>query len=107
MKKSFVLSIITAFSIPKVSAIIFFFLTLINPISAQEKNPQKVDIVRTTVNDDQVTLRVKVTGEGDRPVMGLSHRDFSLQVERNVFLLFISLLSYTLIDLIKEIGLKS
>lgn len=83
MKKSFVLSIITAFSIPKASAIIFFFLTLINPISAQEKNPKQVDIVRTTVNDDQVTLRVKVTGEGDRPVMGLSHRDFGLQVEGN------------------------
>ncbi len=83
MKKSFVLSIITAFSIPKVSFIVFFFLTLINPISAQEKNPQKVDIVRTTVNDDQVTLRVTVTGEGDRPVMGLSHKDFALQVQGN------------------------
>ncbi|MGI0483735.1 vWA domain-containing protein, partial [Geminocystis sp. CENA526] len=76
-------SIITAFSIPKVSLIVFFFLTLINPISAQEKNPQKVDIVRTTVNDDQVTLRVKVMGEGDRPVIGLSHKDFALQVQGN------------------------
>ncbi|MBL1208728.1 vWA domain-containing protein [Geminocystis sp. GBBB08] len=83
MKKISVLSIITAFLTPKVSLVLLLFLTLISPISAQEKNPKKVDIVRTAVNDDQVTLRVKVTGEGDRPVMGLSYRDFALQVEGN------------------------
>lgn len=82
MKNSSVLSIITASLIPKVSLTFFFLTTFINPILAQEKNPKKVDIVRTPiVNDDQVELRIKVTGEGDRPVMGLSYKDFKLQVE--------------------------
>ncbi|BAQ62261.1 hypothetical protein GM3708_2667 [Geminocystis sp. NIES-3708] len=76
------MSIITAFSIPKVSLILLFSISLITPSLAQEKNPKKVDIVRTpTINNDNVTVRIKVTGEDDRPVMGLSYKDFKLQVE--------------------------
>jgi VWFA-related protein len=82
MKNTSVLSIITASLIPKVSLSLLFLTTFIHPILAQEKNPKKVEIVRTpTVNDDEVKVRIKVTGEGDRPVMGLSHKDFKLQVE--------------------------
>lgn len=82
MKNSFVLSIITAFLIPKVSLSLLFLMILINPILAQEKNTKQVNIVRTpTVNDDDVTVRIKVTGEGDRPVMGLEYKDFKIEVE--------------------------
>lgn len=34
-----------------------------------------------SVNDDKVTIRIKVTGNDDRPVMGLQKTDFSLAVD--------------------------
>lgn len=82
MKNSSVLSIITAFLTPKVSFLLLFSLTFISPLLAQEKNLKKVEIVRTpTVKNDDVTVRIKVTGKDDRPIMGLSYKDFALEVE--------------------------
>ena len=82
MKKFTALSITIASSIHKLSLSLLLATSLINPIGAQENNIEKVEIVRTpTVNNDRVKLRIKVTGEGERPVMGLSDLDFKLQVD--------------------------
>jgi hypothetical protein len=81
MKKITALSIIIASLIPKVSLTCFFLTTLISPIFAQTQTIKKAEIVRAIPKNDDVTLRIKVTGEGDRPVMGLSFNDFKLEVE--------------------------
>ena len=50
-----------------------------SPIMAQVKVAEIVD--NPTVNDDRVTVRIKVKGAEERPVMGLEDTDFNLKVD--------------------------
>ncbi|MGB3639000.1 MAG: vWA domain-containing protein, partial [Rivularia sp. (in: cyanobacteria)] len=49
------------------------------PSMAQVKVAEIVD--NPTVNDDRVTVRIKVKGAEERPVMGLEDTDFNLKVD--------------------------
>jgi hypothetical protein len=56
------------------------------PIAAIGQIPRssevkKTEIVSTKVEDDNVTLRVKVTGEGNKPITDLSKEDFKLRLK--------------------------
>ena len=58
-------------------------ILLITPISqAQDSlvNVKKAEIIRQNEEQGEVTLRVKVTGDDKKPIMGLKKEDFQLKV---------------------------
>lgn len=59
----------------KLSLSLFILGGLITP--AWGIKPEIIDIEDT---DDKVTLQIKVTGEGNKPIMGLAESDFQLKV---------------------------
>lgn len=78
MKKSIDLSTTIAFSIRKLSFSLLIVASLASPCWGQENVAEIVG--NPAVNDDRVTVRVKVSEE-DRPVMGLQETDFKLIVD--------------------------
>ncbi|NJL99745.1 MAG: hypothetical protein HC924_13540 [Synechococcaceae cyanobacterium SM2_3_2] len=78
-------SSIIAHWIPKLSGWVgLLFLGLPTTINAQESLPQvsTVEIVGSPrVIEDQVTVRIRVTDDRSRPVMGLQENNFSLVVD--------------------------
>ncbi len=79
--KFIVLSTIIAFWTPKLSLCLLMFGFLATPVWGEEQNVEIVNKPR--VNDDQVTLRVKVTGVQNRPEIDLDQEDFQVFVEGN------------------------
>lgn len=81
MKKSTALSTTIASSTRRLSLSLIMAGCFLSPCLAQAR---KVEIVGTpTVNDERVTVRIKVKGEEDKPVMGLADTDFSLFVGKS------------------------
>lgn len=79
MKNSIALSTTIASSIRKLSLSLLVTGFWLSPSLAVTK---KVEIVGTPEMDqDRVTARIKVKGEEDKPLMGLSETDFSLFVD--------------------------
>jgi hypothetical protein len=80
MRKNFIdLSTTIAFWTRKLSLSTFMFVCLSSPSLAQVKN---AEIIGTPiVNEDRVTIRIKVKGKEDKPVMGLLDTDFRLLVD--------------------------
>ncbi|MBE9170678.1 VWA domain-containing protein [Pleurocapsales cyanobacterium LEGE 06147] len=77
-KKSIGLSTIIASSIRKLSLSLLMLGCLSNPSWGQTN---KAEIVgNPTVNEDEVTIRVKVTREDGRPIVTLQDTDFSIKV---------------------------
>ena len=79
-KKSIDSSTIIASLTRKLSISILMLAAFASPSLAQVKEAEIVD--NPTVNDDQVTVRIKVKGAEERPVMGLEDTDFNLKVDR-------------------------
>jgi von Willebrand factor type A domain len=79
MKKYTDLSTTIAFSIRRLSLSVLIVGSLAYPSWGQTKQAEIVG--NPTVNDDRVTIRVKVKNEQDRPVMGLVDTDFKLIVD--------------------------
>ena len=80
MKKSIALSITIGSLIRKLSLSLMIVGYFLNPCLAQ---PKKVEIVNNPIVDndrERITVRIKVKGEEDKPVMGLMDTDFSLFV---------------------------
>jgi hypothetical protein len=90
MKKKFiVLSTITAFSIHKVSLSLVVMAALISPAwgnnTTTTKNQTRAtaEIVNTPlVDNDQVTVRIKVKNSEDKPMIGLQDINFQLMVDK-------------------------
>lgn len=80
MRKKFIdLSTTIAFWTRRLSLSTFILTCLSSPSLAQVKN---AEIIGTpTVNEDQVTIRIKVKDKEDKPVMGLFDTDFRLLVD--------------------------
>lgn len=79
MKKNFIgLFITTAFSIPTVSLTLALAMNILAPAWAK---PEKVEITRKTINQDEVTLNLKVTDENQRPALKLKQDDFTVFVD--------------------------
>jgi hypothetical protein len=80
MKKKFIdLSTTIAFWTRRLSLSALILVCLACPSWGQAKQAEIVG--NPTVNDDRVTVRIKVTGEEERPVMGLIDTDFWLIVD--------------------------
>lgn len=81
MKKNIIaLSTTTAFWTPRLSLSLLLLLTFTSPSLAQVK---KAEIIGSpTFKDDRVTIRIKVKGGDDRPVMGLEDSNFKLTVDK-------------------------
>lgn len=81
MRKNIIaLSTTTAFWTPRLSLSLLLLLTMVCPSLAQVK---KAEIIGSpTFKDDRVTIRIKVKGEDDRPVMGLEDSNFKLTVDK-------------------------
>lgn len=78
--KSTALSITIAFLTRKLSFSLLLLGCLNSPSWGQAKQAEIVG--KPLVNEDRVTIRVKVKGEQDKPVMGLLDTDFRLLVDR-------------------------
>ncbi len=79
MKKSIALSTTIASWIRKLSFSLIVTGVWLSPSLAETK---KVEIVGSpTVYEDRVTVRIKVKGAEDKPLMGLTETDFSLFVD--------------------------
>ena len=79
-KKSIVLSTIIASLTHKLSLSLLVVASLASPSWAKENVAEIVN--NPTVNDDRVTIRIKVKNEAERPVMGLQDTDFKLLVDQ-------------------------
>ncbi|MCW9683250.1 VWA domain-containing protein [Dolichospermum planctonicum UHCC 0167] len=81
MRKNIIaLSTTTAFWTPRLSLSLLLLLTMVRPSLAQVK---KAEIIGSpTFKDDKVTIRIKVKGGDDRPVMGLEDTNFKLTVDK-------------------------
>lgn len=81
MRKNIIaLSTTTAFWTPRLSLSLLLLLTMVCPSLAQVK---KAEIIGSpTFKDDRVTIRIKVKGGDDRPVMGLEDSNFKLTVDK-------------------------
>ena len=82
-KKCTVSSTTIAFWIRKrsISWLTLGFLLIPSFANAQESTKvRKVDLVRKTVIQDEVTLRIKVTGVDGKPIMALKEDDFNIQI---------------------------
>lgn len=79
MKKSTDLFTTTASSIRRLSLTALITTYLIAPAWGQVKNAEITGSPR--VEEDRVTLRVKVTGDQEKPVMDLSDTDFEIFVD--------------------------
>ena len=78
-KNSIALSTTIVSSIRKLSISLLMLGCLTNPSWGQEK---KVEIIgKPIVDEDRVTIRVKVKDEEEKPVMGLDHTKFTLKVD--------------------------
>ena len=81
MRKNIIaLSTTTAFWTPRLSLSLLLLLTMVCPSLAQVKKAEIID--SPTFKDDRVTIRIKVKGEDDRPVMGLEDSNFKLTVDK-------------------------
>ncbi|TWH62542.1 vWA domain-containing protein [Dulcicalothrix desertica] len=78
-KKSIDLSTTIAFWIRRLSISTLMLACFSNPSLAQVKNAEIIGA--PTVNEDRVTIRIKVKGKEDKPVMGLLDTDFRLLVD--------------------------
>lgn len=78
-KKSIDSSTIIASLTRKLSVSMLMLTAFASPSLAQVKEAEIVD--NPTVNDDRVTVRIKVKGAQERPVMGLEDTDFNLKVD--------------------------
>jgi hypothetical protein len=80
IKKKFTdLFITIASSIPRVSFALLLALIPLKPVFAVAQNVEIVN--KPQVENDQVTIRLKVTEAQDRPMMNLTYRDFVLMVD--------------------------
>lgn len=81
MKKNFIdSSTIIGFLTRKLSLSMLMLVALASPSFGQVKLAEIVE--KPTVNDDRVTIRIKVKNAEERPVMGLQETDFKLLVDK-------------------------
>jgi von Willebrand factor type A domain len=81
MKKNFIgSSTIIDFLTPKLSLSMLMLAAFASPSFGQAKVAEIVG--NPTVNDDRVTIRIKVKSAEERPIMGLQDTDFKLLVDK-------------------------
>lgn len=81
MKKNFIVSsITTVFSIPTVSLSFILITNLITPVWGK---PETVEITRKTIEQEEVTLNLRVIEDNQRPALNLEKKNFTVFVDGN------------------------